>query len=296
MTTHPADPTPGHHSHSHSSRPGHGPATGDVAELADLAEILDLDAVLGAPVLAVATDAAVAALGGAPRVAVDLGAGTGTGSLFLADRFAGVRVHALDASSGMLDRLRASSATADVDDRVEAHQVDLDGDWPAIVPRGVDLAWAALSLHHVTDAAQVLRQAFDVLRPGGVLVVTEFTGTTTFTPGDLGTGVEGLGARLVGALAARGYPVTADWTAALDEAGFAPVERRESALVASAATAEGARYLALHLARNRDLLAGDLSVDDVAALDAAIGAVAAGASDLHHESGRAIWIAVRPAD
>ena len=284
-------PTHADEHHRHPSRPGHGPAP---EHDTDLAELLDLDAVLGAPVLAAALDAASAALGSAPRSIVDLGAGTGTGTLALATRFPDARINSLDASSAMLDRLRAAATAAAVADRVATHLVDLDGDWPAVLPGAVDLAWAALSLHHLTDPAHALRQAFGALRPGGVLVVFEMSGVTTYDPGDLGTGRDGLGELLVRVLAAHGYPVTADWTAALAAAGFAPVERRHAAFTASARTAEGDRYLALQLTLSRARLNDDLPTEELAALDAAIAALEAGTSTIALTSGRVFWIAVRP--
>jgi SAM-dependent methyltransferase len=285
--THTAKPS----HHSHPDRPGHGPAPEQHAELA---ELLDLDAVLGARVLSQAMDAASRALGTAPRVIVDLGAGTGTGTLALAGRFGDSRVHSIDASPGMLDRLRAAATAAGMADRVEAHLLDLDGDWPAVAPANVDLAWAALSLHHVTDPDRLLQQAYGTLRPGGVLVVIEMTRATSYEPADLGTSRAGLGERIVGTLAAHGFPVTADWTAALASAGFAPVSRFETIFAAAAGTAEGARYLELQFALNRALLADGVGVDDLAALDSVIAALAAGRSDISLTSGRIIWVAERP--
>jgi ubiquinone/menaquinone biosynthesis C-methylase UbiE len=304
------------HSHaSHHDRPGHGPAP---EHDTGFAELLNLDAVLGAPVLELALDAASDALDTEPRTIVDLGAGTGTGSLALAARFTDAQIHSLDASSAMLDRLRGAAATAGVADRVEPHLVDLDGDWPAVLPGSVDLAWAALSLHHVTSPERVLQQVMQVLRPGGVLVVMEMTGITTFDPDDLGTGNEKLGNRVVEALAALGYPVTGEWTTELAEAGFATVQRFDTALTASALTHEGAHYLELNLSRSRGILSGDEDADshgteshhqarhqarynadgfsahDLAALDVAIAHLKAGTSKLGFASGRAIWVAVRP--
>ncbi|GGF42040.1 hypothetical protein GCM10011399_38370 [Subtercola lobariae] len=283
------------HDHHHT-RPGHGPAPRNDG---DLAELLDLDAVHAAPFLREALEAAAAALGRDPREVVDLGAGTGTGTVALANRFAEARVHALDASAGMLERVRASSSKSGVSSRVETHLVDLDDDWPAGLPGSVDLAWAALSLHHATDATRVLKETFDLLRPGGVAVLSEFTGSTAYSPASLGTTSATLGEHLVGALAARGYPVAADWSKALRVAGFAPVERQEVAISVSSAPADGARFLELQLARSRQLLADDLGPDDLAAIDAALVSLASSlpaGSPIHYTSGRVFWVAVRPDD
>ena len=279
-----------HRASGHATGHGHGPAP---EHDTGLAELLDLDAALGAGVLAAALDAAAAALGTAPRDVVDLGAGTGTGSLAIARRFPDARVHSIDASPAMLERLGAAAAAAQLGDRVEAHLADLDGDWPAVLPGPLDLAWAALSLHHVSDPADLLRKVLGRLRPGGVLVVTEMTGRTTYEPADLGTGRDGLGERLVGALAAHGYPATGEWTDALQAAGFATVERHETAFTASARTPEGARYLSLELERHQDRLSEDLDPGDRAAVDAVVAALRAGTSRLAVTSGRAVWVATR---
>jgi SAM-dependent methyltransferase len=285
------------HTHEHLShhhdRPGHGPAP---EHDTGLAEILDLDAVLGAPVLDAALDAASGALDAAPTTIVDLGSGTGTGTLALARRFDRARVHSLDASPAMVERLRASAAEAGLGDRVQPQLVDLDGDWPNAVPAPIDLAWAALSLHHVTDPAVVLSQAFDALRPGGVLVVIEMTAATSYLPADLGTGLDGLGDRVVSALAERGYPVSAEWTQELRQAGFVDVERREAAFTASTDTSEGTRYLALHLTRNRDVVGDDLSAAELAGLDSAIAELESGTAELAFESTRFVWTATKPAE
>jgi SAM-dependent methyltransferase len=285
-------------SHSHTpehpiepTRPGHGPASDHDT---GLAELLDLDAALGAPVLDSALDDAAQALGRPPRAVVDLGAGTGTGTFAIARRFPEATVHSLDASPRMVEILGAGAAERGLGDRVTPHLVDLDGDWPSVLPGGVDLAWAALSLHHVTDPVEVLRQALGLLRPGGALVVIEMTRSTVHSPADLGTGIEGLGERLVAALAGEGYPVTGEWSRALEAAGFTRVVRRETSFTASADTAAGARYLELQLMRNRDIVAQALSPADLGGLDAAIAALAAGDSGLRLAAGRAIWVGVRP--
>lgn len=241
-----------------------------------------------------ALDEAAAALKTEPSFIIDLGAGTGAGTIALASRFPDAQVHCIDISAELLERLDAATAAAGVADRIQAHLADLDGDWSAGLPGKADLVWAALSLHHVSDPAQVLRQAFEVLRPGGVLVVTEMIGASRFEPGDLGSGRDGLGDRLAAALAEHGQPVTVDWSAVLDEAGFAPIRYRESALIVSASTDEGAPYLARQVRSHRERLADALPVEDLTGLDTAIEDLEAGTSGLSFTSGRAVWVAVRP--
>lgn len=301
-------PAPPHH-HAHR---GHGPAPENDL---DLAELLDLDAVHAAPFVQSALDAAALALARKPRVIVDLGAGTGTGTVALATRFPEARVLALDASARMLERVRASTSPSQLAARVETHLVDLDDDWTAVVSGHVDLAWAALSLHHTSSPARVLQQLFALLQPGGVAVVSEFTGATAYRPADLGTGRDGVGQRLVAALEGRGYPVTADWTEALAAAGFDPVDRHDASVDVSSQTVEGARFLELQMARTRHLLADDtdaadidaadidaddlaashLDADDLAAIDAAIDSVSSGGARLDYSSPRVFWVAVKPA-
>ncbi|SMQ68356.1 class I SAM-dependent methyltransferase [Agreia sp. VKM Ac-1783] len=277
--------------HSHPDRAKHGQAPEHHAELE---EVLDLDARLGASVLSQAMDDAVQALATEPREIVDLGAGTGTGTVALAHRFGRARVHSIDASVGMLDRVREAAREAGVAERVQPHLADLDGEWTADLPDGIDMAWAALSLHHVEDPPRLLRQLFESLRPGGVLVVIEMTGETSYEPADLGTRRARLGNRIVDTLAARGYPVTADWTDALTSAGFAPVRRRETSVTASTETRDGSRYLEVQLAFNRALLAEGMDSDDLDAVDEVITQLGGGYSPLAVASGRVIWVAVRP--
>lgn len=279
------------HEHSHHPHPGHAPWS----ELPEgFADYLELEATLSEPVLNAALDEASAASAAEPSFIVDLGAGTGAGTIALASRFPNAQVHSIDISAELLERLDASSAAAGVADRVEAHLADLDGGWPAALPGGADLVWAALSLHHVSDPARVLRQAFEVLRPGGVLVLTETTDRPRFDPGDLGSGRDGLQERLTVRSAEHGPPASADWSAMLGESGFALMRHHESALTVSASSDDGARYLAMHLRSHRGRLAETLSVEDLAGLDAAIEDIEAGTSELSMASGRAVWVAARP--
>src|SRR4030081_1207937 len=87
-----------HHDHQHD---------GDEPAQAVLAELLDLDAeVLHAYLSSVIDWVGELAADQPPRRILDLGCGTGTGSLALLRRFSGSEVTAVDASAPMLDRLR----------------------------------------------------------------------------------------------------------------------------------------------------------------------------------------------
>ncbi|WP_405218263.1 FAD-dependent oxidoreductase [Agrococcus sp. Ld7] len=286
---------------SHESR--HDPVSlgGDRASHAahgadDLAHHLDLGAAVARPATEAALDAAAAALGSEPARIIDLGAGTGAGSVALARRFPNARVDGIDIAPDLLDRLGSAAAAAGVAERVTAHRADLDGDWSSLIPAPVDLIWASLSLHHVDDAQAVLRQAFAALRPGGVIVVTEMNGTLALEPQHLGSSVAGLGGRIVAELEAAGYPPKAEWSHALAAAGFASVRREEHTLAAAGDTVEGACYLQHQLESWRHRIADGLSPAETSGLERAIADLEADDSTIVLSSGRATWVAVRPAE
>jgi SAM-dependent methyltransferase len=208
----------------------------------------------------------------------------------LAQRFPTARVHALDVSEELLAHVRDAAAEAEVADRVEARRVDLNEDWPAELPSDVDLVWAALSLHHLDDPATALRRAYSVLRPGGVLVLTELAGEPRFAPVDLGSGLTALHERIQAARAAHGHART-DWPELLVDAGFSPAEQHDHELIVDATTAEGAQYLEHRLRAHGDDALGD---DDQAALEMTIASLQDGTSPISHRSGRTVWVAVRP--
>lgn len=260
---------------------------------AGLADYLDLEARLSAPARNAALGEAALALDSPPSSVLDLGSGTGADAVSLARRFPNARVHVLDVSQELLDRVAAAARAAGVTDQVEAHRVDLNDDWSAQIPTGVDLAWAALTLHHVGDPAAVLSQVFASLRPGGVLVLTEVTGEARLTPADLGTGRAGLQDRIMAVPSHRPHPGV-HWPELLGEAGFTVAQAREHDVVARADTPDGAQYLQVQLRARRARLAHHLPDDDLAALDAAIDALETGPSEVSSISGHTVWVATRP--
>ncbi|MFZ0216081.1 MAG: class I SAM-dependent methyltransferase, partial [Candidatus Dormiibacterota bacterium] len=93
------------HAQPHPHHLGDGQVHHDEAGLADL---LDLDAEVLGPYLDAVTGWVGQQLPGEPRTVVDVGAGTGAGSLALARRFPAAAVVAIDRSGLMLERLRAA--------------------------------------------------------------------------------------------------------------------------------------------------------------------------------------------
>lgn len=110
-----------HHAHQHHH--GSGDAHHDETGLADL---LDLDAEVLTSYLDEVTEWVSLRTAVAPRTIVDVGAGTGTGSLALARRFKTAEVVAIDQSALMLARLRAAAREQQLTDRLRVVQADLD--------------------------------------------------------------------------------------------------------------------------------------------------------------------------
>ena len=117
------------------------------------------------------TAAEVAALGRSGPVRVlDLGAGTGLLSGFLAAALPDATFVLVDEAAGMLQRAR--ERLAPLGDRVETVVADLRDPLPA---GPFDVVASALAIHHLDDAAKadLYERAAAVLAPGGVLVNAE---------------------------------------------------------------------------------------------------------------------------
>lgn len=99
-----------------------------------------------------------------PR-ALDIGCGLGESSVFLAKR--GYEVTAADVSPGMLQFTRELAQRHGVGGRVSTHEMAEDRDWPFV--GGFDVVYAANVVHHVPDRERFWRNAFEALRPGGVV-------------------------------------------------------------------------------------------------------------------------------
>ena len=98
-------------------------------------------------------------------VAADIGAGTGFITEGLVRR--GVKVIAVDESEKMLDELVGKRLPGSVDCRLgRAERIPIDDE-------AVDYVFANMLLHHVEEPSRAIREMARVLRPGGVVVITD---------------------------------------------------------------------------------------------------------------------------
>jgi len=102
-----------------------------------------------------------------PEAVVDLGAGTGQGTIALKRRYPGSRVVAMDLAPGMLQQARKRQTLLRRFDRVVADA--------AALPVGdatLDMIFSSLMLQWCNEPDRVLRECRRALRPGGVLHFT----------------------------------------------------------------------------------------------------------------------------
>ena len=252
-------------------------------------EILDLDAEVNGRYLDDSFDLIADLLGSAPRRIVDLGAGTGTGSVALARRFDDAEVVAVDSSSEMIDATRAAAVSAGVGQRVQGVRADVDHGWPTIEP--VDLVWAASSMHHVADPAAAFDAAFAGIRPGGVVAVVEMDDQPMFLPA-----ADGLAEVEERLHVAMGWRQGHDWAATIRGAGF--TDLRVHALVTDLVPAppRAVDYAEKFLRRVNSLVQqgnSGVSAEDAEALDILLGSLRE-RSELRFHSTRTLWLARRP--
>jgi len=163
---------------------------------------------------------------------LDLGAGTGTGALGLAERFPRAEVIALDVEPGSLARVRDKARERGLDGRVRALEHDLDAGWPDLGP--LDLTWASMSLHHMADPGRVLADALNATRPGGLIAVAEFAEQFRFLPSGAGPGAPGFEERIadqLGRAHAEELPTLGSaWAPRLADAGWEVAGERAFAI------------------------------------------------------------------
>ncbi|WP_250030374.1 class I SAM-dependent methyltransferase [Paractinoplanes maris] len=226
-----------------------------------------------------------------PRV-VDLGAGSGTGSLALARELPGARVTAVDVSPEMLAHVRSGAESAGLTDRIGTVEADLDQPWPDFGP--VDVIWAAASMHHMADPARALASAHAALSPGGLLVIAELDSFPRFLTGTADEAVE----QLVHEEAAKrrheaGLHMHENWGDRITQAGFTAVtERRFDIDLQPPLPPAANRYAEVSLFRSRHMLEDRLSPSDLAAVEKVVAELPA-RTDLSIRTERTVWLARR---
>ncbi|MFC9836971.1 class I SAM-dependent methyltransferase [Rhodococcus sp. NPDC127530] len=280
------------HSHHHARH--HGGHTEDHG--AALADLLDLDAEVFGSYLDPVAEWAGQRTRETPRRVVDVGAGTGVGSLTMARRFLSAQVIAIDRSEAMLERVHTAAHRQGLAGRLRVVHADLDVAWPAV--DAADVVWAASSLHEVADPDRVLRDMYGALNTDGVLVVVEMDALPRLLPDDLGLGRPGLESRCHEALARLDWNSHPNWRAHVERAGFADVEERSFTSEATPAPPSTGRYAQTYLRRIRSALDGQLAADDRDTLDRLLSEGnpdnVLHRGDLTVRGSRTVWIARRP--
>lgn len=256
------------------------------------AELLDLDAEVLSDYHRTVFDWVGGVAADRPHV-VDLGAGTGVGSLALARALPGATITAVDVDDEMLDHLRRKASAAGLADRIRTVRADLDQPWPDLGP--ADLVWASASMHHMADPAAALTAAFGLLRPGGVFAVSELTAFPLFLPDGPEADVERRAHQVMAAMRDEaGLHMHEDWAARLKAAGFDPVEeRRFDIALEPPLPPAGGRYAQVSLERMRQGLAERLSPADLTTL-AQVAASLPDRDDLVVRTHRMVFLAHRP--
>ncbi|TQC45376.1 methyltransferase domain-containing protein [Rhodococcus sp. WS4] len=261
-----------------------------------LADLLDLDAEVLGSYLEPLTEWAGQHSRETPRRIVDVGSGTGVGTLTLARRFPAAEVIAIDRSEFMLERLGTAAREQGLADRLSVVHADLDVAWPAV--GAADVVWAASSLHEVADPDRVLRDMYAALNPAGVLVVVEMDALPRLLPDDVGVGRPGLESRCHEALARMNWNAHPNWQTHLERNGFEVVEVRTFVSEANPAPPSTGRYAQTYLRRIRSALDGQLAGDDRNTLDLLLSDDDPNSvlrrTDMIPRGTRTAWVARRP--
>jgi SAM-dependent methyltransferase len=232
------------HSHSHS------------ATL--LPRLLQLDAVVHASVLARTVAMALELAPDTKRI-VDVGSGTGTGTFALSAAFPKAQVTAVDSDEDMLTAVRRGAIEQKLSDRIATDRADIAAAAPNV--RGADLVWSSNAMHEVSDPSAAYRNLFQILRPGGALLIAEMDAPPTVLPQTHAP----LESALRTAAGANGP--APDWFAAIAAAGFKLITTQTiESDQALPADGPGGAYAALELRRLAQHALPRLSNDEVAAL------------------------------
>ena len=172
-------------------------------------------------------------LDGADATLVDIGSGTGTVAVAALRRWPGVRVIGVDPARRLLEYAEADAREAGLDDRLTV-KVGEAAALP-LADASVDVATSTFVLQLIPDRLAGVREAFRVLRPGGIFAhLTWRSDEDPFAPEDVfDDAMEALGieppSRSGGVGASYSSPKSA--AAETRRAGFRDVRAREAWLV-----------------------------------------------------------------
>jgi SAM-dependent methyltransferase len=261
---------------------------------AQLHEHLDLDVEVLHDYWSAALDWVTGATAAPARV-VDLGAGPGNGTMGLARRLPQAEIVAVDIEPESLARLTAKATAHGLAARIRTVAADLDQGWPDLGE--VDLTWASMSLHHLSDPTRTLREAHAATRPGGLIAVAELAEDLRFLPEGFGAGLEDRVLDVLRAARAEDLPTLgSEWAPRLTDAGWTVVEERDFAIDLNPPRHPKARrYAEIRFGRLAHGLADRLGPDDRATLSALVGGESPllDTTDLHIRGTRTITLARR---
>lgn len=224
---------------------------------------------------------------------IDLGAGTGAGTLALAQHLPDARLTALDVDEEMLTHLRHRATELAVAQRIRTVRADLDAAWPTDLGPA-DLIWASAAMHHFADPVRTLAQARDALRPGGAMMITELDSFPKFLTDPVGSAIEDrCHDEMARHRAAAGMHMDEDWGARLEAAGFERAgERRFDISLRPPLPAQSLRYARVCLSRMRERLGDALDEHDLTTLDDIVASLSE--QDLTIRATRLVWVGRRP--
>jgi SAM-dependent methyltransferase len=177
-------------------------------------------------------------VGGADRLAVDVGCGAAGMALAMASHMVCGRIIAVDGEPAIVRVARDHVRGEWVDPRVriDVLHTDLAEGVQAIRAAAggpVDLVWASAAIHHLGDQQQAINALVSLLGPGGRLALAEGGLPARHLPWDLGLGTPGLELRLqvaedrwfadMRAALPGSRRMPYGWSEALRRAGLTPV-------------------------------------------------------------------------
>ncbi|MFI0259293.1 class I SAM-dependent methyltransferase [Streptomyces sp. NPDC017056] len=248
-----------------------------------MATHLERDAEIYTPVLEQATawlrDLLTESAGPGPdevRRVLDVGSGPGVTSCLLAHAFPNAEIVAVDPTEALLDRARDRAARLGLADRFRTETAELPDGIDGI--GDADVIWSSKALHHVGDQAAAVDALARLLRPRGLLVVSEGGLPARMLPRDFGIGRPGFLNRLdvvhedwfvrMRAALPGARDLVEDWPAVLTAAGLHSPRSRSFLLDRPAPLDPTTRaYAVTQFERYAEVFGDELDAEDRATLD-----------------------------